>query len=219
MIRRNVLLPIVGLVALSLVAGMAWAKGKPGSATTLNAVMSTGEISSGFGVFDDGSPNYNHDPNGVQVYFGVGGKDLDLVTYDTGRTMRFEFDQTSPAVMAAQAAGLPAGSFNAEMDFFGINYFGRYREMGVGTTAQVQADLEFHIGGPNPTTFELEYPSLAVMRLSETEWLVTTDPGDIPGFPGFNASSSALLNIIRRRKQTSYGTVSMPIRFTVTVQP
>ncbi len=215
MIRRNVLLPIVGLVALSLLAGMAWAKGKPGSATTLNAVLQTPGSQ---GVFPDSSANYNNGDSGVQVYFGVGGKDLDLVTYDTGRTMRFEFDQSSPVVLAAQAAGLPAGSFNAEMDFFGINYFGRYREMGVGTTAQVQADLEFHIGGPNPTTFELEYPSLAVMRLSETEWLVTTNPADIPGFPGFNASSSALLNIIRRRKQTSYGVVSMPLRFTVTVQ-
>lgn len=215
MVRKNVVIPIVGLVALSLVAGIAWAKGKPGSATTLNAVMSTPGST---GVFDDGDVNYNNGASGVQVYFGVGGKDLDLVTYDTGRTMEFVFDQSSPAVQSAQAAGLPAGSFTAEMDFFGINYFGRYRDMGIGTTAQVQADLEFHIGGPNPTTFELEYPSLAVMRLSETEWLVTTNPADIPGDPGFQASSSALLNMIRRRKQTTYGTVSMPLRFTVTVQ-
>jgi len=215
MIRKNVVIPIVGLVALSLVAGIAWSKGKPGNATTLNAVMST---SGSTGVFDDGDPNYNNGTDAVQVYFGVGGKDLDLVTYDTGRTMEFVFDQSSPVVQSAQAAGLPVGDFNAEMDFFGINYFGRYRDMGIGTTAQVQADLEFHIGGPNPTTFELEYPSLAVMRLSATEWLVTTDPADIPGDPGFQASSSALLNMIRRRKQTTYGTVSMPIRFTVTIQ-
>ena len=215
MIRKNVVIPIVGLVALSLVAGIAWSKGKPGNATTLNAVMST---SGSTGVFDDGDPNYNNGTDAVQVYFGVGGKDLDLVTYDTGRTMEFVFDQSSPVVLSAQAAGLPVGDFNAEMDFFGINYFGRYRDMGIGTTAQVQADLEFHIGGPNPTTFELEYPSLAVMRLSATEWLVTTDPADIPGDPGFQASSSALLNMIRRRKQTTYGTVSMPIRFTVTIQ-
>jgi len=215
MIRKNVVIPIVGLVALSLVAGIAWSKGKPGNATTLNAVMST---SGSTGVFDDGDPNYNNGTDAVQVYFGVGGKDLDLVTYDTGRTMEFVFDQSSPVVQSAQAAGLPVGDFTAEMDFFGINYFGRYRDMGIGTTAQVQADLEFHIGGPNPTTFELEYPSLAVMRLSATEWLVTTDPADIPGDPGFQASSSALLNMIRRRKQTTYGTVSMPIRFTVTIQ-
>ncbi len=215
MIRKNVVIPIVGLLALSLLAGIVWAKGKPGSATTLNAVMST---SGSTGVFDDGNVNYNNGASGVQVYFGVGGKDLDLVTYDTGRTMEFVCDQSSPVVQSAQAAGLPVGNFTAEMDFFGINYFGRYRDMGVGTTAQVQADLEFHIGGPNPTTFELEYPSLAVMRVSETEWLVTTDPGDIPGDPGFQASSSALLNMIRRRKQTNYGTVSMPIRFTVTIQ-
>ena len=215
MIRKNVVIPIVGLVALSLVAGIAWSKGKPGNATTLNAVMST---SGSTGVFDDGDPNYNNGTDAVQVYFGVGGKDLDLVTYDTGRTMEFVFDQSSPVVQSAQAAGLPVGDFTAEMDFFGINYFGRYRDMGIGTTAQVQADLEFHIGGPNPTTFELEYPSLAVMRLSATEWLVTTDPADIPGDPGFQASSSALLNMIRRRKQTTYGTVSMPLRFTVTVQ-
>ena len=215
MVRKNVVIPIVGLVALSLVAGVAWAKGKPGSATTPNAVMNTPGST---GVFDDGNVNYNNGASGVQVYFGVGGKDLDLVTYDTGRTMEFMFNQSSPVVQSAQGAGLPVGNFTAEMDFFGINYFGRYRDMGIHTTAQVQADLEFHIGGPNPTTFELEYPSLAVMRLSETEWLVTSDPADIPGDPGFQASSSALLNMIRRRKQTTYGTVSMPISFTVTVQ-
>ncbi|MGH9789114.1 MAG: hypothetical protein ACRD4U_10475 [Candidatus Acidiferrales bacterium] len=214
MIRRNVVFLIVGVLALSL-AGSAWSKGKPGNATTLNAVMST---SGSTGVYDDGDPNYNNGASGVQVYFGVGGKDLDLVTYDTGRTMRFVFDQSSSVVQAAQVAGLPVGDFNAEMDFFGINYWGRYREMTIGATAQVQADLEFHTGGPMPTTFELEYPSLAVMRVSETEWLVTSDPADIPGDPGFQASSTALLNIIRRRKQTSYGIVDMPLRFTVTVQ-
>jgi hypothetical protein len=220
MIRKSVVFPIVGLVALSLVAGIGWAA-KPGGATKLNAVMSTGQISSGFGVFDDGDPNYNNGVDGVQVYFGVGGKDLDLVTYNTGRTMHFVFDQSSLVVMAAQAGGLPTGEFDAEVDFFGINYFGRYREMGVGTTAQVQADLEFHTGGPSPTTFELEYPSLAVHRETETMWVVTSDPADpvIGGDPGFQASPTALLNGFRRRKQFSYGTVSMPIRFTVTVQP
>ena len=215
MIRKNVVIPIVGLVALSLVAGAAWSKGKPGNATTLNAVMST---SGSTGVYDDGDPNYNNGASGVQVYFGVGGKDLDLVTYDTGRTMTFRFDQSDPDVQAAQAAGLPVGDFTAEMDFFGINYWGRYREMAIGSTAQVQADLEFHTGGPMPTTFELEYPSLCVTRLDATTWLVSTDMSHLEGNPGFDASSIALLNIIRRRKQTSYGTVDMPLRFTVTVQ-
>ena len=218
MIRKNVVIPIVGLVALSLVAGIVWAKGKPGNATTLDAVMSTPGST---GVFDDGDVNYNNGASGVQVYFGVGGKDLDLVTYNTGRTMEFVFDQSSPVVQSAQAAGLPVGNFTAEMDFFGINYWGRYRDMTIGTTAQVQADLEFHIGGPSPTTFELEYPSLAAKRISETQWVVTSDKDDAifgGGNPGFDASPTALLNIVRRRKQTSYGTVSMPIRFTVTVQ-
>jgi hypothetical protein len=217
MIRRNVLILIVGLLALSLASDAALAKGKPGSATTLNAVMSTPGSQ---GVYSDGNA-YNNGEGGVQVYFGVGGKDLDLVTYNTERTMRFEFDQSSPVVQNAQAAGLPVGSFNAEMDFFGINYWGRFRDMTPGTTAVLASDLEFHIGGPNPTTFELEYPSLAVRRMSATEWVVTSDPNDAifgGGNPGFDASPLALLNVIRRRKQSSYGTVSMPIRFTVTVQ-
>jgi len=212
MIRKSGVVVLVGLLALAL-AGSAWAqKKKTGGIQTLDAVMSTPAGSTG--VYDDGDPLYSHTKDGVQAYFGVGGKDVDLVTYDSGRMMHFEFDPASPALAAA---GIPA-VIDSEMDLFGINYWGRYRDMDIGTTAQVQADLEFHCCGPSPTTYELEYPSLAVMRLSETEWLVTSDPADIPGDPGFQASSTAMLNVIRRKKQTSFGLVSMPIRFTVTLQ-
>jgi hypothetical protein len=144
----------------------------------------------------------------------VGGKDVDLVTYNKGRTFHFSFDPDSPALAAA---GLPS-ELDAEVDFFGINQWGRFREMANGTTARVVADLEFHCCGPSPTTYELEYSSLCVTRVDDFTWIVSSDFSHIQGNPGFDASPVASLNIIRRNKQTPYGLVSMPIRFTVTLQ-
>jgi hypothetical protein len=161
------------------------------------------------GVSDDGDPYYKHNIGGVQCYFGVNGRDADLVTYNTGRTLHFVFD---PA--ASSVAGLDS-DFHAEVDIFAINYWGQYEAMGFGSTAQVQMDLEFYVGR---ITYELDYPSLAVMRLTSDMWLITSDPGDIPGDPGFTASSEADLNVIRRRKQETYATVNMPIRFYVRLQ-
>jgi hypothetical protein len=164
------------------------------------------------GVSDDGVPTYNNGASGVQCYFGVNGRDVDLVTYNTPRTLHFDFDASSAAF---QASGITQSSFNAEVDIFGINYFGPYRTMAVGTTAQVQMDLEFYVGR---ITYELDYSSLAAYRVSETEWLITSDASDIDGFPGFSASPTASLNVIRRKSVTKFGNVTMPIRFMVTIK-
>ncbi len=207
---------VVGL-ALTLV-GTGYAA-KRGSATKLIATYL--DNFSAFGVQDDGNSVYSHGVGFVEAYFGVGGKDVDIVTYptltqDPVRKLRFTFDPASTAFLSSGiAATHPTGDFTAISDLFGINYWGRYRDMGVGTTAQVQADLEFYVGD---VTYELDYASLAVMRTSETTWLFTTDPLDIPGNPGFQASPVAKLNVIRRRKVTSFGTVNMPMRFEVAIQ-
>ncbi len=207
MTRKFLVLAVVGVLAVSLVAGAVWAKG---GVTPLVAIWTTAS-STGFGVFDDGNNRYEQGVDKVQSYFGVSGKDVDIVTYNTERRLRFKFDPNNSAL---QGSGLPA-DFLAESDLFGINYWGRYREMGIGTTAQVQADLEFYVGR---ITYELDYPSLAVTRISETTWLVTSNPLDIPGDPGFQASDEADLNVIRRRSQETFGTVNMPIRFEVTIK-
>jgi hypothetical protein len=182
-------------------------------ATPLVATFLDNLTFTGAGVSDDGNPVYTDGSGGVRCYFGVNGRDVDLVTYNSGRTLNFTFDPNSPGF---KASGLPA-SFNAESDLFGINYFGPYRTMGVGTTAQVQMDLEFHVGSP-PQTFELDYSSLAVKRLTSTTWLVTSNQSDIGGNPGFTASDLARLNGIRRKTVTAFGAVNMPIRFEVTLK-
>ncbi len=205
--RKFLVLALVGLLAVSIVAGAVWAKG---GATPLVAIWTTAS-STGFGVFDDGNNRYENGIGKVQCYFGVSGKDVDVVTYNSGRKLHFKFDPNNSAL---QSSGLSA-DFLAESDLFGINYFGRYRDMGIGTTAQVQADLEFYVGR---ITYELDYPSLAVMRISENTWRITSDPLDIPGNPGFTPSDEADLNVIRRRSQESFGQVNMPIRFEVTIK-
>ena len=209
MIRRILAIAFVGLLATSLVSSGAWAaKNTSGGITPLTA---TWTAQSGVGVSHDGNAIYDHGAGGLQVYFGVSGKDVDVVTYNTGRKLHFKFDPNNSAL---QGSGLPA-DFSAESDLFGINYFGRYRDMNVFTTAQVQADLEFYVGR---ITYELDYPSLAARRIAEDTWLVTSDPLDIPGDPGFQASDEANLNVIRRSKQQTFGIVNMPIRFLVKIK-
>lgn len=157
------------------------------------------------GVSGDGSP-YVNGVDGVQCYISVSKNDADLVTYNTLRKLHFQFPAGDPAVAAA---GLPS-YLEAEVDFFAINYFGKYDSMGIGTTAQVQMDLEFKVGS---LTYELDYASLAVYRKDADTWLITSDQNDpeIGGNP-FPWSDQAKLNVIRRRRQTTYGVVSMPFR-------
>jgi len=206
------------LVALAFTLATAAFAALKGSAQKLTATYL--DNFSGFGVEHDGNATYDHGVNNVQVYFGVGGKDVDLVTYNTPRKLRFTFDPASTPFVNSGIGAVDAdhadGDFLAVSDLFGINYWGRYRDMGVGKTAQVQSDLEFYVGN---VTYELDYASLAVYRESETTWLFTTRAADIPGFPGFDASPVAKLNVIRRRSVTSFGTVNMPMRFRVTLKP
>ncbi len=215
-------IPVLLLVAaLAFAMAMAVFAAPKGSAQKLNATYL--DNFSVTGVEHDGNATYEHGVGDVQVYFGVGGKDVDLVTYpalpppDTARKLRYTFDTSSTAFQNSGIGAVhPSGDFTAVSDLFGINYFGRYRDMGCGKTAQVQADLEFYVG---TLTYELDYASLAVMRLDEDTWLFTTDPLDIPGDPGFQASKVAKLNVIRRKRVTQFGTVDMPMRFEATLQP
>jgi hypothetical protein len=213
---RRAFLATFLLVFVSLAGTSAFAKGGPNSGTTSNGTPMTADFSTNLlsfsnGVFDDGNPLYEDGLSQVQCYIGVSGKDFDMVTYNTPRTLHYVFDTSSAAW---KLSGIPS-DFPAVSDFYGVNYYGRYVEMGVGTTAQVHGVLQFYVG---KITYELDYQSLAVMRTSQTTWLITSNPGDIPGYPGFYASDQAALNVIRRKSQDSYGTVNMPIRFEVNVK-
>ncbi len=185
------------------------------SATKLTATWLTDNTVTPYGVFNDKISNlYANGVSGVQCYFGVSGKDLDLVTYNTPRTLHFVFN---PNQTAWQASGIPS-NFYAVSDFYGVNYFGPYASQGLYTTAQVSASLEFYVG---TVTYELNYPSLASYRMSSVTWLITSDPKDPllqTGYPGFTASDMANLVVVRRRSNTTFGTVNMPIRFEVTLQ-
>ena len=181
---------------------------------------------SGFGVFDDGNATYDHNVvytpglGKVQCYFGVNARDVDMVTYNTGRKLHFVFDPSATAVKNANfdRCSETSCTFDAEVDLFGINYFGQFTAMGNGTTAQVQMDLEFHWpSGPSPRTFELDYSSLAVVRLDSKNWLISSEGSDAQYGP-VAPSRTAKLNEIRRRGSIPFGTVDMPIRFTVTLK-
>ena len=205
------LLPLLALLVLGAFATLGFAKKPGGGGGTPNTISTVATVSDQtVGVSGDGS-TYVDGVGGVQCYISVSKNDADLVTYNTGRTLHFEFDSSS---VAWQNSGLPQ-SLDAEIDFFAINYYGNYDSMGVGTTAQVQMDLEFKVGR---LTYELDYQSLAVMRTATDTWLITSDPADIPGNPGFTASDQAALNVIRRRAQATYGAVNMPLRVQMTVK-
>lgn len=205
------LLPLLALLVLGAFATLGFAKKPGGGGGGGNYISTVATVSDQtVGVSGDGS-TYVDGVGGVQCYISVSKNDADLVTYNTGRTLHFEFDSSS---VAWQNSGLPQ-SLDAEIDFFAINYYGNYDSMGVGTTAQVQMDLEFKVGR---LTYELDYQSLAVMRTATDTWLITSDPADIPGNPGFTASDQAALNVIRRRAQATYGAVNMPLRVQMTVK-
>lgn len=201
---------LTGLLALA-VGSTALAGPKPKKGGGISPLVANWHAISqtGFGVFDDGNARYAHGEGGVQCYFGVAGKDVDLVTYNTGRKLRFKFNPNS---VAWQGSSLPQ-DFTAESDLFGINYWGQYKAMGIGTTAQVQMDLEFYVGR---ITYELDYSSLAVKRTGENTWLVTSDP--LYSVTGLAVTDEADLNVIRRNKQQTFGVVNMPIEFEVTLQ-
>ena len=198
--RRIVLGLCVVLLATTVVFA---AKGISLTATFLPNLSSTG-----YGVSSDANPIYSNGVNRVQAYFASGGGTVDLITYSTGRNLTFAFN---PSSSAWQASGLPQTS-QSEVDLYGINFYGPFASMGVGTTALLKTSLQFKSGG---STYELAYPSLAVMRLNMNTWLITSDPADIGGDPGFDASDAADLGVFRRRSRTDFGTVNMPVRFQV----
>ncbi|HXG57466.1 MAG TPA: hypothetical protein VNL91_00390 [Thermoanaerobaculia bacterium] len=162
------------------------------------------------GIGNDGNPFYDHNGN-VRCTFAVNRGVFDLVTYNTGRTFTFDI---GPAEVTS-LAGLPGVPFNAEVDLFGINYFGKFEEMAPGSTAQLQVDLEFHWKN---LTYELDYSALAVTRTGSNTWLITSDDR-YDGAAGFRPSAQAELNVIRRKSQTTYGTVNAPIEIAVTIRP
>ncbi|MCI0356068.1 MAG: hypothetical protein L0099_13680 [Acidobacteria bacterium] len=182
---------------------------------------------SDFGVTSDGNQTYQDGQDGVHSRFSVLGDNLDVATYSTvcahcggeatrSRALRFTFDPSAPAFRASGIGPLAGSDFMAPATLSGINYWGRYRDMGKGTTAQVRSDVEFQL---DRGTYRLAYASLAVYRTDASTWLVTSDPADIPGNPGFKASPAAELNVVRKRNATRFGTVNMPIRFQVTLKP
>ena len=93
MIGRRTAVFLLILLAVSLVGSSVAAKG---GLVPLKATWTTAS-STGFGVFDDGNNIYEHGVGGVQAYFGVAGKDVDVVTYNTARKLHFKFDANSTA--------------------------------------------------------------------------------------------------------------------------
>ena len=198
--------PLLALLVLGSFASLGFAAKKPGGGGgTPNYIPTVCTVSDqSQGVSSDGSGPYSNGVDGVQCYISVSKNDADLVTYNTPRTLHFEFPAGDPAVAAAK---IPS-SLDAVVDIFAINYYGNYDSMGVGTTAQVHLSLQFYVGS---VTYELDYAALAVIRLDPNTWLITSERDDSLYAP-FTFGPDAKLNVIRRRAQTTYGVVSMPLR-------
>jgi hypothetical protein len=194
--------PVILFLALIAFASLALAGGtQPLTADFL--------VVSGTGVNGDGSSYANSKTAKVSCYFSPNGQGVVLTTYNSGRVLNFSFDSDSPA-----GSGLPQ-NFSAEVNLNGINWYGKFVDMGLYTVAQVPTDLRFHYGG---STWDLHYQTLAVQRLSNSEWLITSDLGDLLYGSPFVPSAEAALSVQRKRTNTSYGMVNMPIHFTVTLQ-
>jgi hypothetical protein len=188
---------------LATTATMAFARDVPLTATFLHSTGSPG-------VWGD-DINGNSYPNGyvvsgnpvpVSCYFGVAGKNVVLVTYHSGRTLTFNFDPTQASTWGDAGAGLEQ-SFTAEVDFY-APLKATYLRMTPGESKSIAGDLEFHFGIA-PETYELHYNALVVTRSTLDTWQISSAGG----------SSTATLSIIRRRGGQSFGTVNMPIQFTV----
>jgi hypothetical protein len=199
----------IALLALCVVS-MLFAKGSTvGGNATFFAPNLNGSPA-GFGVSSDGGGTYFNGLGKVQAYFGSGGKDYDLVTYSTGRYLTITGAAGESAIWAT--AKLPLSN-TYQVDFYGVNFYGAYRTMGAGTTAQVHGVLQFHYLN---NTYQLDYQSLAVMRDATTGvYHFTSDPAFLPGYPGFWPSASAMLSQVRRQGNVNFGTVTAPIRFDV----
>jgi hypothetical protein len=198
------------LSAIALVVFLFTATAIAGKSTALNASMLP-QAAGTAAVTDDGSSLYANGVDRVQVYLGAGGKDVDLVTYSSKRGFHFHFDA---AATAWQNSHLPQDS-NAQVDFYGVNFFGPYVSQAIGTTAQVHGVIQFKSGS---NTYQLDYPAMASKRLSANTWLLTTDPAEIGGFPGFTAGDQAGLSLVRKKGNVDYGSVNMPFHIQFTLQ-
>jgi hypothetical protein len=201
--RRRLSAVILVVLSFTLVALAGRSKG-----TATNTFLQPNLSLTGAGVSDDGNNAYLNGVGGVQSYLGAGGNNVNLVTYSTGRKLHFIFDAASPAW---QNSGLPQ-DFTAEITAYGVNYFGTYVSMGIGTTAQVALTIQFKY---NNVTYELAWASVAAYHDTATSWLLTWNALDLPGYPGFSPSDQATLSRIRNNTRTKYGVVNMPLRFSV----
>ena len=210
--RRATLVAVLVLISVAAFAAKKQSQATSSYFPLHNPVAGSGV--SGDDVIIVGSQvQYTNLVGGVQSYLGAGGKDIDLVTYATGRNLHFEFP--GGAVLAASSL---AASANHESDFYGVNYFGTYDSMGIGTTAQIHGVLQFHVGA---LTYQLDYPALAAYRISATTWQISSNFLDfgIGAFdPGFSASNHATLSLVRQRGNLDYGVVAMPINFKAVLQ-
>jgi hypothetical protein len=217
LMKRGGLWCLVVLALLSLAAMPALAGSK---STTSGLICTVPTLATGAsGVGSDSSTDYSNG-TAVKCFLGAGGKNFDLVTYSSGRTFTFSFASGADQATAAQAS-LPA-TLNAEVDAYGINYWGQYLNMAIGTTAQVQMDVQFHWGG-GTTTYELSYSCLAVTRTAFTNWVITSVPdgSNEHAVPCLITSggSKATLSKIRRNSVQGFGEVSMPITIEFSPKP
>ncbi|HTK95917.1 MAG TPA: hypothetical protein VL382_09790 [Terriglobales bacterium] len=196
------------LLAVVLVLSLTFAAVATSKGTATNTFLMPNLSLTGAGVSDDGNNAYLNGVSGVQSYLGAGGNNVNLVTYSTGRKLHFVFDSSSPAW---RNSGLPQ-NFTAEITSFGVNYFGGYVTMGVGTTAQVALTIQFKV---NNVTYELAWASVAGYHDTATSWLITWSALDLPGYPGFSPSNQATLSRLRNNTRAKYGVVNMPVRFSV----
>ena len=202
--RMLMVLVVLGVAAIPALAA--------GKTSGLNCTLTPASP----GIASDGNTNYSNGTTNTSVkcFLGAGGKNFDLVTYSSGRTFTFNFSDADKTVAAA--ASLPQ-TFTAEVDAYGINYWGPYLNMAQGSTAQVQMDLQFHYGG-GTTTYEVSYGCLAVTRMDSNTWLITSEPGFGNNFAVPCVSGKATLSKIRRNSTQGFGDVTMPITMQFTPQ-
>lgn len=194
------------LFVLAFILPLTGAKGTP----LIAEIQTTPAAVTGAGAFHDGNAFYEHGVNRLQCYFGTQGRSVVITTYGTGRAFRLQSDASA----SWGISGLPAG-VNSEVNLYGNNYYGSFFAMGVGTTAQLATTIQFRHAGQR---YEVEYQALATKRLSENTWLITSDPQDIGGFPGFAASDQAVLRIIQRKSVQPFGAVNLPVRIQVVLK-
>jgi len=160
-----------------------------------------------------GDTKYENGENGMQVYLGVGGKNVVLFTYQTTRTLHFETNNPfSPEENARwTAAGLPA-RFNAEV----VSYFQpkvKYQSMKRDQVVTAKGQIEFQYGG---LTYTLRYTDLAVRRIGTSNtWRISSFPGAPDGLS--TTWHRAILSILRNGGHEVFGWVGMPIRFEATI--